>query len=730
MSLFSLARLVTAGDRGSWGRLLGMAGGVAVGVLLLLLLWGAYNGLATRTERSTWTTLIYGVTEQVNDPAAEPLTDSRVFASTVSDYFAGRTISRVDIASTPSSTVVVPGIGRPPAIGTYYASPALIALIDAHPADQLGARYGTRAGVIADTALASPDSLVVVVGLAAGDLDPGRAASYSSDATIGVWAVERFGGSAFPSIGYRTVAIIGAIAILLPVLVLVGIVTRLGAAARAERFAALRLIGATPRRVADIAAAEIGATSLVGAIAGAILAWLLIPVAAQMRVGDGRFFHADLTVAPVTVIVVVAGVVAVSTAVAWWRTASAGIGPLGVTREQSERRPSVLGVLPLFAGIVTMLSATVAALMHSPLPATDIILIMGFILISIGLITSGPVLTFWVARLGASAARSPAGVIAMNRIRQHPRATFRAVSGLVAAVFMVSVFSAAITAVAAESAPGDGPGLLPLTTVVARLGGPPDSAKSSTAAASQVAQVTGVTGAVVAYYHPDEGIIVTASDAAALGLPVPEGARYVHVHSDYLNGGTPQVAPGTSPGTAPAALLVATDGTTSTIERARTAILLSGVKLSLPPSTRSEQASSTLQTWANRYASLANLGILVATLISAVSLAVSTIAAILDRKRVLGLLRLMGMPVSTVRRIVLAEAALPLATVFALCIGLGFLVAWSILAGLTEGNRTISWPEASYYHALAASLLLAAAAAVGTFRTARKKTGLTVTRFE
>jgi hypothetical protein len=49
---------------------------------------------------------------------------------------------------------------------------------------------------------------------------------------------------------------------------------------------------------------------------------------------------------------------------------------------------------------------------------------------------------------------------------------------------------------------------------------------------------------------------------------------------------------------------------------------------------------------ANRFADLVHLHILIATLISAVSLAASTIAAVLDRKRALGLLRLMGMPVT------------------------------------------------------------------------------------
>jgi hypothetical protein len=731
MSLFSLAGLVTAGGRGARGRLAGMAAGVAVGVALLLLLWGGYDGFASRTERSTWTVLTSGVSaRQVSDPAAAAPGDDTVLASTVSDYFMGRTITRVDVAASPASTVVVPGVGRAPRAGTYYASPALAALIDAHPADELGARYGTRAGVIGAAGLASPDSLVVVAGTAAGDLDPSRGGSGLGDAQFGVWSVAGFGGAAYPSGAYRTVAIIGAIAILLPVLILVGIVTRLGAAQRAERFAALRLIGATPRRVADIAAAETGVTSLAGALAGAVLACLLIPLAARVEVGDGRFFRTDLALAPFTVVAVVVGVVAVSTAVAWWRTAQAGIGPLGVTRERSEGRPAAFTVVPLVAGVALMLGVTLKSLLGSRFYGMDMLLVLGFLLVSLGLVTSGSVLTFWVAHLAARVVRGTAGVIAMNRIRRHPRATFRAVSGLVMAVFMVSVFAAAVTTVTGESTQADGADRLAKSTVLAHLATRSTEAAAATTQASRVAQAPGVTVAAIGYYHPEEGVVFAASDAERLGLPVPAGAGHVRVASDYFEGGPPVVSATAAPDTTPAILLIATDGTASSIERARTAVLRSGLRLALPPATRTEMAASALQTTANRYAGLAGLGVLVATIISAVSLAVSTTAAILDRKRMLGLLRLMGMPVSTIRRVILAEAALPLATVFALCIGLGFLVAWCIVAGLTEGRRTVSWPDRSYVVALATSLLLATAAVAATFRTARKNTEISVTRYE
>jgi hypothetical protein len=41
-------------SRSSYGRLAGIVGGVAVGVCLLLLLWGGANGLAGRDDRCAW----------------------------------------------------------------------------------------------------------------------------------------------------------------------------------------------------------------------------------------------------------------------------------------------------------------------------------------------------------------------------------------------------------------------------------------------------------------------------------------------------------------------------------------------------------------------------------------------------------------------------------------------------------------------------------------------------
>ena len=49
-----LLKLAVVGSRSSYGRLAGITVGVAVGVCLLLLLWGGANGLSARDERGAW----------------------------------------------------------------------------------------------------------------------------------------------------------------------------------------------------------------------------------------------------------------------------------------------------------------------------------------------------------------------------------------------------------------------------------------------------------------------------------------------------------------------------------------------------------------------------------------------------------------------------------------------------------------------------------------------------
>lgn len=740
-----LLKLAVVGSRSAYGRLASIAGGVAVGVCLLLLLWGGANGLSARDDRGAW--LRESGRPSVAAPLATdgpvtsgpgtpvPLTaDTVLMEANPGEVFRDQLISRRDVAALGSTNFRIPGIGKPPAPGSYYASPALQRLIEATPRNELGDRFGTFAGTIDDAALPGPDSLIVVAGATEAELRQNGRAFLVSDFTT-----NPYGGSAA---AYNTVLSIGAIAVFFPVLLLISIVTGLGAAQRRERFATLRLIGASPQVVSRIAAVETAVPSLIGAMLGVVLALVLRPAVAQIPVNGTRTFAADLTTGWVAAAAVVAGVVAASALVAAHRTARAGIGPLGVTRAVHEKPPTLWRTVPLLAGLAAMITAVIMIrVVEVGLPWLESpLLIVGFALILVGIVVIGPWLTRMVSRVGLRRARSAAGVIAASRIQKTPVATFRSVSGLVIAVFVVSVFAGGSSIIESTEAPPAGPGLLQPTSLHATVSAGHTPAQAAEAA-RRASELPGIRGATVGYgpdvlSGPDAGpeIYLRAADAGGLGFEDIPATEVVTVDTSFLYFWTTQPlaltpAPATSlDAMVPVVMVLGTDGTPAAMDRARTALNGSGIT-AIPASSPLDFKLQSTGRLIQGLAVLAYLGMFVAIAIAGLSLAVATASAILDRKRVLGLMRLMGMPVSALRRVITREAAVPLLTVLLLSVGLGFLVAWLMVTFVDDTYR-VTWPAPDYFVALGVSLLLALGAVTATFGLIRGNTGLTVTRFE
>ncbi|MCZ0858458.1 ABC transporter permease [Actinomyces israelii] len=748
MKDLALARLVIAGDGPSRRRLLGIVAGVMVGITVFLMLAAASQAFGERSRRSTWhqpvsTSPTYLEPDTVLTPATAAI------ASTT-DYYGDRIITVVLVAATPDTRVRVPGSDVVPRPGQYVASPALAGLIASAPADQLGDRYGEQAGALSDDAVEGPDSLVAVIGMDQWQI----LARQGSGAPPQV--VTELVGYDYASQVWRIVAAIGAIAILVPVLLLIAIVTDLGAAQRAERFATLRLIGATPGQVARIAATETAATTLLGALLGVGAYLALIPVAARIVISSSRFFPRDLLASPAVVAATVLGTTLGASAVAWWRTRRAGIGPLGASRERSERPPRSLSLLPLLAGLAGL--AAVRALSGSETPPMVLgrLLVGSFCLTMLGLLWAGPFLTSWSARLARRGARSAAQVISLGRLAQHPRAAFRAVGGLVVAVYAVTLFAVAITAAAGTTTPAQGAGYLSTTTLYATAG-PADPAALG-AAAGRLDDVEGVRTVAVASMEvprgsgssgssgssqdqeedPDEDqdaaytrLVLSVEDARALGAADAQSdTGWVSVSSRWLADAAADPLPAEAPGEgpAPAVLLVGTDGGAGALERARTAMETSDLDLTMYPLTRSDRVEVMAMALENQFAALGYIGILIAAGVSTASLAVSAVASLLARRRVLSLLRLVGMPRDVLRRSVAYETLLPVATVLALSIGAAVYTAWVLVTGTS--SRSIDWPAGSYYAVVGACLALTGAAIAASARAAGRMVSGGTVRFE
>ena len=176
-------------------------------------------------------------------------------------------------------------------------------------------------------------------------------------------------------------------------------------------------------------------------------------------------------------------------------------------------------------------------------------------------------------------------------------------------------------------------------------------------------------------------------------------------------------------------ILVGTDpASPGAIERARTCLATSGLALGTAPTSPSSIQALEGSAMENQFAQLGYIGILIAAGISAVSLGVSTVAALLGRRRVLGLLRLVGMPAATLRSMVSYEAVLPAATALVMSIGLGWLTAWSLIGGVS--GRHISWPDGGYWLVLLACLALVVVTTLASARYGRRMLADSTVRFE
>jgi FtsX-like permease family len=398
--------------------------------------------------------------------------------------------------------------------------------------------------------------------------------------------------------------------------------------------------------------------------------------------------------------------------------------------------------VPLLAGLSAMITAVaMIRVLEVRLPWLESpLLVGGFVLVLVGIVVIGPWLTRLVSRIGLRQARSAAAVIAASRIQRTPVATFRSVSGLVIAVFVVSVFAGASSIIQTTEALPARPGLLQPTSLHATVGTGPTRAQVSEAA-RQARELPGVRSATIGYgpaalHERDAGpeIFFRAADAPGLGFEDIPATETVAVDTSFLHYWTTQPlaltpAPaGNRDGMVPVVIVLGTDGTPEAMDRARTALNGSGVT-AIPATSPLDIKLQSTGRLIQGLAVLAYLGMFVAIAIAGLSLAVATASAVLDRKRVLGLMRLMGMPVSVLRRIITREAAVPLLTVLLLSIGLGFLVAWLMVTGINDAYR-VTWPAPDYFAALALSLLLALGAVAATFGLIRSNTAITSTRFE
>ena len=748
-------RLAVSGGREAVVRLVIVAAAVGIGVGLLLTVVAAVNAVGVQNDRYAWL--------DTGAPAASATSRAPLWLLFTTDLFDGQAIYRADVAAAGPGSPAPPGIPRDPGPGQYYISPALSALLHGTPADELADRYpGHQAGLIGAAGLPSPDSLVIVVGRSAAAMShlPGAAKVTSLNTTppsgCGTHATCVIRGGLTPS-GIDLVLSVVALAMLLPVLIFIGTATRLSAARREQRFAAMRLVGATPRQVSVIAAVESAAAAVAGVAIGFGMFFVLrIPLAAIPFTGQS-FFPAELSLTLPDILTVAIGVPAASAVTARLALRRVNISPLGVTRRVTPVPLRAWRVLPLLAGLAELGFFAVQGNPASPvLPA--LVFVPGFALIMTGLVIAGPWLTMAGARIMARRASRPGALIAARRLADDPRAAFRAVSGLVLALF---IFTVAATLIATQDTKHNGPtyGAAASNTLVDQFStitqdssgnqaatgsAPPPSATVLT----RLRQTPGVQGIVEV--RADPGLQLQGSPAAVVSCAqlvtapglgrCPAGVAAVKVPASLPDTGDGNLAQSAWPAAdVPAqrldrlplgSLEVATNGSQPAIEQARTILedaYPTGTGSPPPPQTVGE-TSAVGYAANNAYQQLADVVILTSLTVAGCTLAVSVAGGLADRKRPFSLLRLTGARLGMLRRVIALESAVPLLAVAAVAIGTGF--GASAMYATTEMHLDLVAPGAAYFVLTAAGIVLALGLILATFPLLRRITGPETARNE
>ncbi|KJS55446.1 ABC transporter permease [Streptomyces rubellomurinus subsp. indigoferus] len=715
---FSL-RLTVSGGREALARLVTITAAVAIGVGLLLSTFAAVNALDRVNDRQRWMN-----TGAAGATATAPV--DRLWWEAREDYHDGRSVFRVEVAAEGPTAPVPPGLTGLPAPGEYAASPALQKLLRDTPAAELADRFpGRLAGTVGDAALPSPDSLTVVVG---GTVDevralPGATAVTSIATTVPAECDHACFGAGVHGDSMLLILTVVAGALIFPVLVFIGTATRLSAASREQRFAAMRLVGATPGQISVVSAVESAVAAVAGTLAGFGVYSALRPLVADVPFTGDRFFVTDLGLSPAQAAGVALGVPLAAAAAARLALRRVVVSPLGVSRRVTPKPPRAWRLIPLVAGLGELGYLVVRH--PSTTSGQSAGYLSGFVLVMLGLVIGGPWLTMAAARAVARRTSRPASLIAMRRLADDPKTGFRAVAGLVLALFVTTATVGIIGTINAERGTALGGDALvrkaivddPLLAGDSVINGDVAGTIPAVSAdvAAQARAVPGFEGMALAHENPARlgavrrgdrplvPVLVRCSELAQIpmvGHCAPGAAvaavdrfQFVDLQSDS---GHEWPAVPISPEEVdklPVRLIYATtDGSTPAMERLRTIFSRNyPTHVARVADDWASEAQKKLQGWRQ----LANVVLLTTLPIAGCGLAVSVVAGLSDRRRPFAMLRLTGAPLRLLQRVVGLESALPLLVVAALAIGTGFASAALFLR--SQMGYDLASPGALYY---------------------------------
>lgn len=681
------------------------AAAVALGVLMVLVFAAGVNALMNRGEHSNWRLNFFNnqaTTRPIEGIA--PLKVSLALDGNLNKYQDTR-INTVAMYATGDTSPQLTGMPTPKP-GEYYVSPGLEKIIREHPNDNIGQRFGDKQiGVIPDEYVVSPDSLDVVRGMSADETDNPRISSiYRFNAVNGISSYS----------GMTAILLfIGAAILFVPIIIFLTIATQLGSVQREQRYAALRLIGATRRQVTQIILFESLAAALIGVAIGTATFLLVLPLLNGYYFDGMRFWPSDITVSTTQYISIIVTVLLLCAVANWWGMHHVQLSPLGVARRAvRNKRPHIIRLAPLIIGIGIYAWMATAGKSWVAQNAEDeialVVLMAGIMSIMLGLLSAGPYLTRLIAKQAAKHTRNASMLIATKRIETQFKPVFRSVSGVVLALFAGSFYLTAVSGIAdytQKAVSNNGYSQLkPDTALVFGAALPADFGR-------QLAGLNYVTS-----------VQPTTETEEGSAMPCDTLTQYTKLSCDGKNGYAivnfdmpvvkhPIIVQAINDKNASGYIVALSSN--DHIEKLRSFVATQTPHaLSNPDGTYVVSGTyaqkAVLNPLIKEFAGLAYVGIGVTLFIAIASLMVSTVGGLLERKRSFATLRLGGMNVKQMKQTVVIESLIPLLSTSLLSAGIGCWIGYVFIASLGSSLQVVLQP--SYFAIVGGSLIVAAVA--------------------
>ncbi|MFF5075322.1 FtsX-like permease family protein, partial [Micromonospora olivasterospora] len=412
-------RLIRGGGAGGYVRLALMAIGYGLGAVVVLLLAALPAVLRERGD----------ITAARQPISAE---DSVSFRSNFNfGSWRGVRFTRVLIADAAPNAPLPAGVAALPEPGETVLSPAA-ARLARHDANFGALLPGRQVGRIDESGLLGPDELYAYVGVTIDEMPSG-----SPSRGWGGFATDEEMRDQFSTVPLQLLLIVSA-----PAVLYFAVCSRLSAASRRRRYAALRLVGMNRRRVLRLAAIEAAAAGLAGGLLGlaayaalnrvigpsGILGFTWYPEASAFSLVGG--------VAMVLVLGLLAG------AVGGASSARALFRPVEARFDAADRPPRWWQVAPLVFGLGLIVYPLLLD-NRPPGQAMDqtsgILLLLGVVLSALGLLISLRTVLVAIARTVANN-RAPLVLrLAARRVEYESVGTARHLAGLCSLVLVATV---------------------------------------------------------------------------------------------------------------------------------------------------------------------------------------------------------------------------------------------------------------------------------------------------